>query len=68
MGGGDSAGVIFLGDDFLWGRKFPVSEFSMGNFTLSEFARISMRNSTFVLLSLCRLNFTLGDVKCNCPG
>ena len=60
------AGGIFLGDNFPSGRKFPGGEYFKRNFTLGVFVRIFIRNSSYVLLSVFRLNFTRGDVKCNC--
>jgi len=63
---------LFLGfcKKIIFHRKgsFQRSEFLGGNFTLGEFARIPIRNSSYVLLSPCRLNITCGDLKGNCPG
>ena len=49
-GGGFSAGGIFHGDNFPWGGKFPGSEFFRRYFTLREFARIPIRNPSYVFL------------------
>ena len=61
------AGRMFHEDCFPWGGKLSRSEFFRKNLTLWEFARIPIRNSSYVLLSLCQLNLTSGDVKGNCP-
>ena len=58
-GGGEfSARGIFHRDIFPWGGKFPGGKFFRGDFALEELARIPIRNSSYVLLSHCRLNFT----------
>ena len=59
MVGGFSTGIIFRGDISSRGGG---GEFSKKNFTVGEFAKIPIQKLfLFVLLSLCRLNFTCGD-------
>ena len=61
---------IFDWENISMGRKVSKGvNFLWGNFKLQEnLPRIPIRNSSYVLLSLCRLNFMLGDVKGNCWG
>jgi hypothetical protein len=58
-----SAGRIFNGEDGFQGMKF--SEEILHWVNLPE---LISEISLYVLLSLCRFNFTRGDVKGNCPG
>ena len=63
--------TFFLGGggDFSCG-KFPMERkvsrslnFSGKFYTEFKFARVPLRNSSYVLLSLCQLYFTCGNVK-----
>ena len=60
--GGFSMRRTFIGEESFWGMNFSGEILHWGN--LPEFP---VRKSSHVLLSLCRLNFTAGDVKGNCP-
>ena len=60
----------FHGEGFSWRGKYPDDKLSRRYFTLKiKFVKILTRNYFyFVLLSLCRLNFTCEDIKRNRPG
>ena len=66
--GGDSTLFGFSTEIIFRGEKSFQRELFWGIFTLGEIARIPIRNSSYVLLSHCLLDFTHGDVKGNCPG
>ena len=50
------------------GGNYLGVEFFKRNLTLGKVTRIPMLNCSYDLLSLCRVNFMLTDVKGNCPG
>ena len=57
------SGGIFHGKIFQRGGKIAGSVYFRENITLGKFTGIPIRNSSYAMLSLFRLNFMLGDFK-----
>ena len=64
FGGGGNFLLMGFFTDIISNRE---GSFQGGYFTLEEFARIPIGNSSYVLLSHCRHNFTHEHAKGYCP-